>query len=66
MKKHGKAKIRRLINLDEHMGLQKSIHRLTKRYNYLKSKNKKGAYSRESRQMKYIDFHLKKLGAKAQ
>lgn len=38
------------------------IDRLKKRYKYLSSKAWKG---NESNQMKYIKFHLKKLGAKA-
>jgi hypothetical protein len=53
-----KNKIRRLINLNEQDGVIRSINRLQKRYNYLKSKNHKDM---ESRQMKYIKFHLKKL-----
>ena len=37
------------------------IDGLKKRYKYLKSKNFK---EQESNQMKYIKFHLRKLGAK--
>lgn len=53
-----KNRIRRLINLNEKDGVIRSINRLQKRYSYLKSKNNK---SEDSRQMKYIKFHLKKL-----
>ena len=56
-----KNKISRLINLEEINDLERSIHRLKKRYNYLKAKNKKR--KGESRQMKYIQFHLRKLEA---
>ena len=58
MKKHSKLNIRRLINLDEKDGLQKSIFRLGKRFEYLKSKNYR---SHESNEMKYIKFHLRRL-----
>jgi hypothetical protein len=58
MKKHP---IKRLINLEEKEGKKNSITRLHKRYKYLKSKNLK---IDESKQMKYIKFHLKKLEAK--
>jgi uncharacterized protein YabN with tetrapyrrole methylase and pyrophosphatase domain len=54
-----KNRIRRLINLDEEDGVQRTINRLNKRYNYLKAKNKN--LKEESRQMKYIKFHLKKM-----
>lgn len=57
MKKHTKAKIRRLINLEEKDGLKKTIERLQKRYKYLHSKSYRGE---ESRQMKYVRFHMKK------
>jgi hypothetical protein len=55
-----KMRIKRLINLEEKEGKRKSIERLQKRYKYLKSKNYQ---SQDSNQMKYINFHLKKLGA---
>ena len=56
-----KGTIKRLINLEEKDGLKHTITRLKKRYKYLKSK----AYMhQESNQMKYIKFHLRKLGAK--
>lgn len=54
-----KNRVRRLINLDEEDGVQRTINRLTKRYNYLKAKNKN--LKEESRQMKYIKFHLRKM-----
>jgi hypothetical protein len=57
MKKHTKAKIRNLINLEEKDGLTKTIKRLQNRYRYLLSK--RGRLG-ESRQMKYIQFHMKK------
>lgn len=55
-----KMKIKRLINLEEKEGKRKSIERLHKRLSYLKSKNYQ---TEDSNQMKYIKFHLKKLGA---
>lgn len=58
MRKRG---IKRLINLEEKEGTKKSVDRLRKRYKYLKSKNFKIGISN---QMKYINFHLKRLGAK--
>ena len=61
MKKRGKINIRRLINLEEKDGLQKSINRIVKRINYLKSKLHE--QQDESRQIKYLKFHLKKLKA---
>jgi len=61
MKKNGKINIRRLINLDEKDGVKKSIDRITKRISYLKSKAH--ADQPESRQVKYLQFHLKKLKA---
>jgi len=58
MKRHAKAKIRNLINLEEKDGLTKTIKRLQKRYSYLLSnRNRIGG---ESRQMKYIQYHMKK------
>lgn len=62
MKKHTKGKIRRLIDLEEKDGLEKSINRLKKRYNYLKSKL--GTFNNNSNQMKYLAYHIKKLGGK--
>jgi len=62
MKKNQKGKIRRLIDLEEKDGKRKSIARLTKRYNYLKSRL--GKYRDVSNQMKYLRFHIKKLGGK--
>jgi len=62
MHKNGKAKIKHLINLKEKDGKQKSLDRLKKRYNYLKSKL--GMYRDISNQMKYLGFHIKKLGGK--
>lgn len=62
---HKKGKIRRLINLEEKDGKKKSIVRLKKRYSYLKSKRNQFYHTEPSRQMKYINFHLKRLGAKA-
>ena len=62
MKKNQKGKIRRLIDLEEKDGKQKSLNRLKKRYNYLKSKL--GQYRDESRQMKYLKFHIRQLGGK--
>jgi hypothetical protein len=56
-----KVSIKRLINLEEKDGLKNTIARLKKRYKYLKSK---AFMSNESNQMKYIKFHLRKLGAK--
>jgi hypothetical protein len=61
MKKYQKMKVRKLINLEEPDGKQKSINKLKKRYDYLKSKQKN--FSEPSRQMKYIVYHIKKLGA---
>jgi len=64
MKKHMKGNIRSLIDLEEEDGLGKSIIRLTRRYNYLASKMKLAAKIKKaapSAQMKYINFHLKKL-----
>ena len=50
--------IKRLINLEEKDGLKNTIKRLQDRYKYLLSK----AYmNKESNQMKYIQFHLKKF-----
>lgn len=60
MKTNGRTNIRRLINLEETDGLRESIERLKKRFEYLKSKN---YIKHESNQMKYIKFHLRKLGA---
>jgi len=57
-----KGKIRKLINLEEKDGKVKSIKRLNKRLNYIKSKL--GKYKTTSNQIKYIEFHLKKLGVK--
>ena len=57
MKKHTKNKIRRLINLEEKDGLEKTIKRLQKRFFYLRSKNYRGA---QSNQMKYIQYHMHK------
>lgn len=57
MKKHTKGKIRRLINIEEKDGLEKSINRLKKRYNYLLSKN----FKSESNQQKYLKYHIRKL-----
>jgi len=62
MKKRQKGKIRKLIDLEEKDGKQKSLGRLKKRYNYLKSKL--GQYRNISNQMKYLTFHIKKLGGK--
>lgn len=62
MEQMKKESIKRLINLEEKEGKRKSIKRLQKRYKYLKSKNFKIGISN---QMKYINFHLKKLGAKS-
>jgi hypothetical protein len=59
MKTHTKGKIRHLINLEEEDGLKKSLARLNKRFQYLKSKRKKN--DEPSNQMKYIQFHIKKL-----
>ena len=53
-----KGTIKRLINLEEKDGLKNTIKRLQNRYKYLLSK----AYmNKESNQMKYIQFHLKKF-----
>ena len=57
-----KGSIKRLINLEEEDGLKNTIARLNKRLNYLKKAKK--FLGEESRQMKYIKFHLRKLGAK--
>ncbi|MHC5214899.1 MAG: hypothetical protein ACYSOO_09990 [Planctomycetota bacterium] len=57
MKKRTKGKIRRLINIEEKDGLEKSINRLKKRYNYLLSKN----FKSESNQQKYLKYHIRKL-----
>lgn len=62
MKKNTKGKIRRLIDLEETDGKRKSLGRLKKRYNYLKSKM--GRFNEPSNQMKYIGFHIKRLGGK--
>ena len=51
-------KIKRLINIDEKDGAANSILRLKKRYNYLKSKAFK---DHKSNEMKYIEYHLRKL-----
>lgn len=59
MKKKGKIRIRHLINLEEKDGLKKTIERLQKRYKYLYSRNKH-LNKEESRQMKYIRYHMKK------
>lgn len=56
-----KGQIKRLIDLEEKDGLKHTINRLKKRYKYLKSKAHMGE---PSNQMKYIRFHLRKLGAK--
>ena len=56
-----KNTIKRLINLEETEGKKKTVDRLRKRYKYLKEKNFKTGISN---QMKYIGFHLKRLGAK--
>ena len=40
----------------------KAVNLLKKRYNYLKSKL--GQYRDESRQMKYLKFHIRQLGGK--
>ena len=53
-----KKTIQRLINLEEKDGLKNTIKRLQNRYKYLFSKAYMG---RESNQMKYIQFHLKKF-----
>jgi hypothetical protein len=60
MKKHGKINIRRLINLEEKDGVRKSIARIEKRINYLKSKMHDPNIP-ESRQIKYLRYHLRKL-----
>ena len=60
MKGNAKMKIRRLINLDEPNGLQNSINRLNKKIEYLKSKRRE-PNKNDSRQIKYVGFHLKKL-----
>ena len=54
-----KSFVRRIYN----SGLNKKemIDQLKKRYKYLKSKN---YFDQPSNQMKYISFHLKKLGVK--
>jgi hypothetical protein len=62
MHKNGKVKIKHLINLEEEDGKQKSLDRLRKRYNYLKSKQNKHYSPEPSNQMKYLTFHIKKLG----
>jgi hypothetical protein len=62
MHKNGKAKIRRLINLEEENGLEKSLNRLRKRYNYLKSKRPVRLSTEPFQQMKYLAYHIRKLG----
>ncbi len=59
MKKHAKGKIRNLINLEEKDGLTKTIGRLQNRYRYLLSKRSR--IGGESRQMKYIQYHMKRF-----
>lgn len=54
-----KKMLKRIIDSDD--SEKNKIDRLRKRYKYLKEKNTK---IEESNQMKYINFHLKKLGAK--
>lgn len=66
MKKNGKINIRRLINLEEKNGLQRSIDRINKRMNYLRKRYSERAKTRrpnisESNQIKYLKFHLTKL-----
>jgi hypothetical protein len=60
MKKHMKSKIRHLVEIENDKG--KAINLLKERYNYLKSKL--GQYRDISNQMKYLAFHIKKLGGK--
>lgn len=60
MKKNGKINIRRLINLEEKDGVRKSIARIEKRINYLKSKIHNPNIP-ESRQIKYLRFQMKTL-----
>jgi hypothetical protein len=54
-----KGFIKRLYNSG--FSKKEMIDQLKKRYKYLKSKN---YFDQPSNQMKYIAFHLKKLGAK--
>jgi len=54
-----KRMVKRLLTLGENK--KKKVDILKKRYNYLKSKNYK---DQPNNQMKYINYHLKKLGAK--
>jgi hypothetical protein len=54
-----KGTIRRILESSDTK--KESIDRLKKRYKYLRSKNYK---EQLSNQMKYIEFHLRKLGAK--
>ena len=61
MKKNAKIKIRRLIDLKEKDGLQKSVQRLKDRRVMLVKKQCVWSPF-VSRHMKYIDFHLQRLG----
>ena len=58
-----KQSIKRLINLEEKDGKKNTIARLKARYDYLKS-NSSPWENNVSNQMKYVGFHLKKLGVK--
>jgi hypothetical protein len=58
MEQMRKGTIQRLVNLEEKDGLKNTIQRLQNRYKYLFSKAYQG---KESNQMKYIQFHLKKF-----
>jgi hypothetical protein len=60
MKKHMKSKIRHLVETENDKG--KAVNLLKKRYNYLKSKL--GQYRDISNQMKYVAFHIRRLGGK--
>ncbi len=53
-----KSTVKKLIELGENK--KAKVDLLKKRYNYLASKSHKG---NESNQMKYINYHLKKMGA---
>ena len=50
-----KSRIKRLLELGKNK--KEKVDLLKKRYNYLKSKN-----AEPSNQMKYINYHLKKMG----
>jgi len=54
-----KKSLKRILNSGD--SKKEMVNQLNKRYKYLKSKN---YFDQPSNQMKYISFHLKRLGAK--